>query len=271
MGWDNQETVALAQAVSVKVLHLFHGGSFAGHWSGANPANRLIYILKSSPRPSRISDGVQVFEMEPGRWLFIPSGHPVVHEQYEGLELVSIHFNLLYYSNPEIISLGEEMHQGFAPAAMDEFRHLNDAKIPAVTEVLRLHKILFEFLLPIAEERRQKLEQDCHQLRNFQPLFDAFQKRPYCNFTVDDMARVMKMGRESFIKKFKSSLHVSPKRFFNRLRAANAAYRLSSSNGTIREIAQEFGFPSEFYFSRFCRQYLGMSPRQWRDTKTQRI
>ena len=77
-------------------------------------------------------------------------------------------------------------------------------------------------------------------------------------------AKKMKMGRETFVRKFSSQFGVSPKLFFHRLRAAAAAKELLNADLTIREVAARFNFSSEFYFSRFMKKMTGLSPREYR-------
>lgn len=265
MGKTHENLVHLAQAMTIEVRYVFYGGHFEGRWQGPCPHHRLIYILEESSPPSRISDTQQTFVMTPGHWLFIPAGHPVKHEQYEKLDLVSIHFDLLYYADPGIFSPGPELYQGVAPEAMADFQALVQQEQPGLTGGLKLQKLLCGFLLPILEEKGDGPARSLQDLQLFQPLLDRFQQDPRRDYSVDEMAGLMKMGRETFVKKFKACLHSPPKKFFNRLRAAHAACRLTAdADAPIREIAEEFGFANEFYFSRFIRQHLGMSPRAWR-------
>lgn len=271
MGNDNRGLVNLAQALTYRIEHIFSGGSFAGHWSSALPFNRLIYVFAEGSSLSTISDQRQIFEMRSGHWLFIPAGHGVRHDQHEGLKLISIHFSFLYYSNPGVITTGNELHQGNAPELKNELETLAENSSPGMTEVIHLQKLLCGFMLPILEKEKKDLDLYFHELKTFQILFDLFQKDLRRNFTVEDMAKVMKMGRESFVKKFKAGMKTSPKKFFNRLRAAAMASHLRTSSATLREIAEEFGFSNEFYFSRFIKHHLGISPRQWRGTGHLRI
>lgn len=264
---NNYELINLSQAFSVKIKHIFYGGNFAGHWRRALPINRLIYIFDEAPKLSRITGEHQVFEMKPGRWLFIPAGHTAEHEQYNGLDLVSIHFHLMYYSNPDLIPISNDMYQGSAPELTEDFRKLTGEKPPGLADVLHLQSLLYHFLQPILRENQTHLSQYFQSLQTFQPLFDLFRENPQRNFSIDDMAKKMKMGKESFVKKFAAGMNISPKKFFNRLRAVNAAQQLNTSNATIREISETFGFANEFYFSRFIKQHLGMSPREWRNSK----
>lgn len=264
---DNCELVDLAQAFSVKIRHIFYGRNFAGHWRSTGAVNRLIYIFAEAPTPSRITGEHQTFDMRPGHWLFIPAGCTAEHEQYAGLDLVSIHFNLMFYSNPDIISVSRDFHQGYAPELMDAFRSLTAEDPPGLSDLFHLHGIICRFMISIFQKEQTDLKQYFLDLQVFQPLFDVFRKEPHRNFSVDDMARIMMMGKESFVKKFTAAMNTSPKKLFNRLRAANAADQLNSSEATISEISEMFGFANEFYFSRFIKQHLGMSPREWRNKK----
>lgn len=257
--------VSLAKAFSLEIHQVYYGG-FTGHWRRALPLNRFVYIFQGGTKESRISDPRQTFVMKPGYWLFIPAGHEVEHEQYDGLELISIHFTLTFYSNPGIISFCRDMYQGYAPEKMPEFRSLVFGKRTGFLEVMRQQKLLCEFLLPVVEKEQEHLEEHLKEQLMFRPLFDTFRQEPKRNLSIDDMARIMKMGKESFIKQFTGKMAVSPKEFFNRIRATAAAQELIVSNATIREIAEEFGFTNEFYFSRFIKRHLGMSPREWRNT-----
>ena len=173
----------------------------------------------------------------------------------------------MYYSNPDLVPVSEDMHQGTAPEYMAEFLKLTQERPLELSDVLHLHGLLLHFLMPILQKEQPHLAQYFRGLQTFQPLFDVFQQDPQCNLSVDDMARMMKMGKESFVKKFTAGMNISPKKFFNRLRAANAAQELSISRATIREVSVAFGFANEFYFSRFIKQHLGMSPRESRDSK----
>lgn len=263
---DTSRLVHLTQALTFRVENIIFGGSFAGCWRNHLPVHRLIYIFKEGSLPSTISDDRDVFAMKPGHWLFIPAGHRVEHNQHEGLELISIHFTLLYYSNPGIIPLEGKMSMGNLPEKEKEFLLLMQ-KNAGVTEGIHLQKLLYEFLLPILEKEKKNLDQYLQSLQTFQTLLDLFQKEPCRSFSIDDMAKVMKMGRETFVKKFKACIKIPPKKFFNRSRAAAAANKLKTSTAAIREIAEEFGFSNEFYFSRFIREHLGMSPHKYRNSK----
>ncbi len=98
----------------------------------------------------------------------------------------------------------------------------------------------------------------------YEPLFAFLQRNTYMGIDIAQMAEVMRMNRETFIKKFTADTGESPKLFFNRLLARRAAHLLSGGERNIREVADELKFCSEFYFSRFFRRHFGVSPREFR-------
>lgn len=238
-------------------------GTFTGEWACTLPFNRLIYIFQGSQTPSRIYNDVSEFKMESGNWLFIPAGICSNHEQNEGLFLISIQFNLELISGAEYMYGCSGMYMGNSPEQRDEFFSLMN-KDPEIPDIFILQKLIWNFLSPIVAKEKENLFSRTDRFLRFQSLFDEFTKEPYKDFSVQEMAKLMKMGKESFIKHFTAETGCSPKLFFHRLRAAAAARELLSNHGTIREIAEKFHFYDEFYFSRFMKKMTGLSPREYR-------
>lgn len=238
-------------------------GTFTGKWTCALPFNRLIYIFQGSEPVSSISHGSSTFRMLPGHWLFIPTGSHTVHEQYDGLYLISLHFNLELITGIECMSGCSGIYMGEAAEAKDDFMSLL-ATDTVITDIFMLQKLVWDFVQPIAIQESGNILRQSEKLAGFQPLLDDFNRNLYRDRSVAEMAKKMKMGRETFVRKFSSQFGVSPKLFFHRLRAAAAAKELLNADLTIREVAARFNFSSEFYFSRFMKKMTGLSPREYR-------
>ncbi len=238
-------------------------GCFTGRWKSRLPVNRLIYIFDSGPSQDWIGDPVERCPLLPGNWLFIPAFHEVEHEQNEGLRLVSLHFNLQLYSQLELLGEVGRIFQGSVPEMREEFAALT-LRGGGWGEAFLLHAVIWRFLAKITAEGAPLPEETGLRFSHFSPLLEAFGRRPYTDFSVAEMAGIMKMGRESFVKHFSAETGHPPRHFFNRLRAAAAARELADPRVTIREISERFGFANEFYFSRFFRRHLGTSPSNYR-------
>ena len=244
-------------------------GFFRGHWKSSLLVNRLIYIFEGSRPESSICDEQECAGMRRGRWLFIPAGYEVTHDQHLGLNLISIHFNMELYSHVEFMSGCRRLYQGSNPELLEDFRRFTNPG-SRFADVCLFHELMWRFLRPIISREGETLDRRAHNFARFIPLLEEIKRFPYRNFTIDEMAKVMKMGKESFVKHFKHETGMAPKEFFLQTRAALAARELLDSSLTIREIALRFGCGNEFYFSRFIKKALGVSPRTYRKVMLQK-
>ncbi len=244
-------------------------GTYTGQWRGALPRNRLIYIFEPGETPCWIGDQKTTCDLIPGKWLFIPAGHEVEHNQHPGLKLVSIHFNVELYSQLELLTECKQIFQGESPECREAFSALMNQENTSFAVAFSLHALLWQFLTLVTKTGNLSLEKQIRRFANFAPLLEAFGKTPTHDFSVMEMAGIMKMGKESFVKHFSAETGMSPKSFFNRIRAMAAARELLNPQFTIREISERFGFPNEFYFSRFFKRYMNSCPRDYRKNFTE--
>ena len=162
-------------------------GTFTGKWTCALPFNRLIYIFQGSEPVSSISHGSSTFRMLPGHWLFIPAGSHTVHEQYDGLYLISLHFNLELITGIECMSGCSGIYMGEATEAKDDFMSLL-ATDTVITDIFMLQKLVWDFVQPIAIQESGNILRQSEKLAGFQPLLDDFNRNLYRDRSVAEMA-----------------------------------------------------------------------------------
>jgi AraC-like DNA-binding protein len=90
-------------------------------------------------------------------------------------------------------------------------------------------------------------------------------RKKLARLTVSDLANVRNFSREYFTRSFSRISGVSPKQFLTDLLLNEVKRRLARDEISIKEISYTLGFSSEFYFSKFCRKHMGLSPKQYRD------
>lgn len=100
-----------------------------------------------------------------------------------------------------------------------------------------------------AQEVKQYLDHNYHHVVTLQRLSALF------NYNEDYLA-----------KQFKRRYGVSPIRYYNELRR-NEACRVLEEGWSVTETAEWLGFSSLYAFSRFFRQQLGVSPREWKERR----
>lgn len=245
------------------VVNNIFRGHFSGQWRSFLTVDRLIFIFETGPETGTISDSQTSCPLLPDTWIFIPALHQVRHDQRAGLQLISIHFNVELYSHVELFDRCGRILSGRAPELRETFKDftLPDAGVETAFALKHtLWHMLSREILPRAPE--------AHTLRNrylnFTGLLETIDRDPGRNLTVAEMAALMKMGRESFVKRFSAETGESPKAFFNRLRASAIARELCNPRLPISDIAEHFSFTNTFYFSRFFKRHFGIGPAAYR-------
>ncbi|MBE6554023.1 MAG: helix-turn-helix transcriptional regulator [Ruminococcaceae bacterium] len=85
------------------------------------------------------------------------------------------------------------------------------------------------------------------------------------NEHMDRYAAVCKISESSFYQHFKEWAGVSPNEYRINMRISAAKSMLRNSSISVREIAEQVGFPDPYYFSRCFRRAVGLSPRAYRE------
>ena len=84
------------------------------------------------------------------------------------------------------------------------------------------------------------------------------------DFTADDFAMQMGMGRTMFFKKMKALTGYSPAGYVRSRRLRQAAHLISTTSLTIAEIATKVGINDALYLSRIFKAEYKCSPTEWR-------
>ncbi|OGV50600.1 MAG: hypothetical protein A2X49_12440 [Lentisphaerae bacterium GWF2_52_8] len=85
--------------------------------------------------------------------------------------------------------------------------------------------------------------------------------------SVPMMAKKMKMATASFSRLFKAHFGKSPSRFIMARRIASAEKLVEEGERKLEDIASDLGFSDSFHLSKSFKQWTGLSPRDYRQTK----
>ena len=86
------------------------------------------------------------------------------------------------------------------------------------------------------------------------------------NFSVEQFAELMHLGRTQFYKRVKELTGESPVQHLHRARLDYAAHLLRESRMTVEEVMTHAGFSSPTHFYSSFRKQFGMSPKELRQT-----
>lgn len=85
------------------------------------------------------------------------------------------------------------------------------------------------------------------------------------NIAVEELAKLVYLHPNYFIKFFKKHLGTSPMQYINNVRLEKSKNLLRYTDMTITEIAKAAGFSDLFYFSKSIKNYTGFSPTEFRN------
>jgi AraC-like DNA-binding protein len=84
------------------------------------------------------------------------------------------------------------------------------------------------------------------------------------DFTIDQMAEMMRMGRTKLYGKVKELTGMSPNKLFVSERMRIAAKLIEEDELNISEIGYRVGIQDAAYFNKCFKQYFGMAPSKYR-------
>ncbi len=233
-----------------------------GRWKSCLPFNRLIFILESDGESSFSDRGKSLF-LKSGMWILVPAFHEITHEQNSSMLHLSFHFNLELYHGFDLLSHLDSLFSEADPELCSLARGVAEEEDRLCAAGKQL-EVCWRVLAGVLNRVRLPEEELLAGQLRYRPLFDYLAEHCHAGIDVDEMARIMRMNKETFIKKFVYDTGFPPKKLFNRILVEKASRILCGSEKTIREIAAELHFCNEFYFSRFFRKHLGMTPSAFR-------
>lgn len=82
-----------------------------------------------------------------------------------------------------------------------------------------------------------------------------------------DLAQHSELSKFHFLKKFKEITDSTPIQHFINMKIQRACFQLDNTEKTIKNIAVELGYCDPYYFSRLFKKVMGISPKQYRESR----
>jgi AraC-like DNA-binding protein len=95
-------------------------------------------------------------------------------------------------------------------------------------------------------------------------VLNALDSKPFYDWRVKELARIAGVSYSGLRTLFFAVLHENLHSFVQRRRLEQAQMLLSDPGLTIKQVADQMNFSSEFYFSHFFKKLKGLSPRDYR-------
>ena len=114
------------------------------------------------------------------------------------------------------------------------------------------------------DEREPSRPSDNHGSIKVEQAMDLFQKHIQKNIHLAEIAELLKISEEYLIKLFRRYIGITPMRYFQNLKLEASVSLLLNSTRSIKEIAWQLNFSSQYHFSRNFKEFTGVSPSEYR-------
>jgi len=93
---------------------------------------------------------------------------------------------------------------------------------------------------------------------------DYFKANMHKSITITQVAYMLGLSAEHFIRVFREEMHMTPYQYFMRLRTEAAAAELITTDLPVSEIAERYAFENQFHFSKVFKKCTGFTPTAYR-------
>ena len=114
------------------------------------------------------------------------------------------------------------------------------------------------------EARNERDRMIYHNVKRLIPVIEYVSRRFEEKIYVDDLAEIINVSNDYFIKMFKDSIGKTPIDYINALRINKAMQYLAETDMQMSDISDKIGFCNANYFHKIFKQYTDTSPLAYR-------
>ncbi len=176
----------------------------------------------------------------------------------------------VHLDDGEIKKLAEIVKEGrnvFAPPYDVPKYDMKKKKNPPFGAEQMLKNLLEYFLIGLFRKIDTPIEEDAGALSRLTAneiisyIDDNYKER----ITLDELAFLFRTNRSTLCKVFKNSTGKTVSEYVGDKKLEAAKRKITQTDKTLTEIAEELNFESIHYFTRFFKKHLGISPKEYRN------
>ncbi|SZD72837.1 Arabinose operon regulatory protein [Candidatus Ornithobacterium hominis] len=242
------------------------------------------YLIFLTNAKASVSINFSSFELPANSLLFLSPYQLLSWENWENQPVFCLKFHgdfyCIEYHKKEVACNGLLFNniyfQAFVPMENQFFSEIQnivkkmknyvDAQDEFSLSILRTY---LQLILAIASKEKSELMKkiepkikENQELKDFQKLLE---KEFIENRSVSFYAEKFGLNASSFSKKIKNLYGISPSVLIRERVVLEAKKMLHLTQNPIKKIALDLSFSDEFYFSRYFKKEVGVSPQQFRD------
>lgn len=248
--------------INIEVLE--HGYLYADsrwkHYNITSHFNRLYLITDGEG----FVKGTDCFlKLEKGYAYILPTHSTFDYICNNSLQKFYIHFRMELFSGFDIFQFTDKcLMLAIDQEKVDEI--IKHAKGSSIVEIMKCKLLLSELLLNFMEQLDVDFSSQLQHTSRYKKIFEYLKYNCYANINTNELVQAVGLSYSKLSKGFKDDTGISIKSFINLKLIQSAKDKLLLSDMTVKEIAQSLRFNNEFYFSRFFKKHVGVSPKEYR-------
>ena len=239
--------------------HLYADESWK-HYNINSPYNRLYFILDGE---GYIENGKHKVTLEKGKVYLIP-----IHSTYnyicmDSLEKFYLHFRMEIFNGFDIFQeLAQCEELPIAMELMDEL--ITKTRSDKLADIICCKYSFLQIIMSFILDSSQNIEAQIPIAQKYKRIFEYMKQNNYINISTSNLSDLMNITTAKLTKDFKQDTGSTIKRFVDDKIIQLSKDKLLLTKLTVKEIAYAQGFSDEFYFSKFFKKKVGLSPREYR-------
>lgn len=129
------------------------------------------------------------------------------------------------------------------------------------TFLFLIEQLLDEYTLPYSESIESYLNTEIKEVCTY------IEEHYAEHITLDDLSKIAKMNKYSLLRSFTRIMGITPYRYLETVRI-NVAKKLLEYGTEPIEVALETGFVDQSHFSNFFKEFIGLTPKQYKNIFT---
>ncbi|OQA77008.1 MAG: HTH-type transcriptional activator Btr [Lentisphaerae bacterium ADurb.Bin242] len=227
------------------------------------PFNMLDACIRSDGENASIATDLRTGEKlvsRRGTLTFIPCHFQGRYQHTLANERVNIHFKLEIYPGIDVFDGIKRRIVEYSPEECEELK-----AIFQVQDRIFMLSRCQEFALRFCHRHwPDHYEFNLEKTRRFDPVIHYILEKGNAKTEVPELAGLMRRSVGNFSREFSAAFHVSAKSYLQRELFKKASILLTAPESSVKLVAAQLNFSSEFYFSKFFKRLSGLSPAEYR-------
>lgn len=222
--------------------------------------SHIYYITKGE---AEMTCNGTLYRLTPGNIYFVPAGAAYCYRCEEYMEKLYIHVSMLQRN-------GYDLFNRVKRCIVFTDRQPEIDRLCQCVEKADQHSMLYlkahlqSLMLEVVEQSGIELgAPEAYAPLTYQ-VIDYVEKNLRCGLTIERVAKGLRVPQSKMLKIFRKDMGMTMGKYITDRLLYAVENRIRTSEESLHDISERFGFCDQFYFSRRFTGYFGMNPYQYR-------